>query len=400
MLVMARVKYFGVVVSVGGGLLFALAACSGGDDDAAGSGGASGAGAASAGGGTGGGAGSAGASGGGGSGAVGGVSGSGGAGGAGTGGTGAGIVPPSWADCLARSAATTTVITGTQSLFKQKSPPADWNLDLTAALFDGYPDQTTSPVNVGSTTPAVRACIGGGIVKGQQALDLTWLDMHDTIGGGGYRINTAPGEWTRIDGIRVHNVEDALKPRGQDGYWELWNAYMTYIRDDCIENDETAPGSVHDSLFDGCYTGFSEQLQSGCCDAEPGEVFVVERSLMRLQPMPGPYGTPDPKVLGHGKFFKWVTPVPHPVVISDSIFLSEGMPSSTSTNWPFPPGTKTTNVTIVWDGPVPWTWPVPPGTTVTTDKSVWDKARQRWLDRHGCTSFDNCSKLTNPDPWP
>ena len=333
----------------------------------------------------------------GGGGAAGGAGGLGGGSGASGGGGG---VPPTFADCLLRPGTTATVISGPQSFYKQSNPPSDWNLDLTAATFDGYPAKSTNPVNVGSTTPAVRACIGGGIVMGQQALDLTWLDMHDVIGGGGYRITTAPGEWSRIDGIRVDNVEDGLKPRGPDGYWELSNAYMTYIRDDCIENDETAPGSVHDSLFDGCYTGFSEQLQSNCCDAGPGETFVVERSLMRLQPMPGPYGTPDPKVLGHGKFFKWVTPVPHPVVISDSIFLSEGMPSSTSTNWPFPPGTKTTNVTIVWDGPVPWTWPVPAGTTVTTDKSVWVKARQRWLDRHGCTSFSSCSKLTQPDPWP
>lgn len=287
-----------------------------------------------------------------------------------------------------------------QSELKESNPPADWNLDLTAATFDGYPLQTTSPVNVGSETPAARACIGGGVVVGQQAADLTWVQMHDDIGGGGYRVATAPGQWSRIDGIRVHNVEDGLKPRGPDGYWELWNAYMTYIRDDCIENDETAPGGVYDSLFDGCYTGFSEQLQNGCCDAAPGELFVVERSLMRLQPMPGPYGTTDPTLVGHGKFFKWQTDVPHPVVIADSIFLSEQAPTSTSTNWPFPPGTQTKNVTIVWDAAEPWEWPVPEGTTVTTDRSVWEAARQRWLDRHGCTSFGECTKLMNPDPWP
>jgi hypothetical protein len=330
-----------------------------------------------------------------------------GSGGASSGGTnalggsaGTTLVPASWAECLARSGATTTTVAGAQSSFKESHPPANWNLDLGTATFDGYPDVATTVVNVGSTDPAIGLCVGGGVVKGQQADDLTWVDMHDTIGGGGYRIATAPGEWARIDGIRVHNVEDALKPRGQDGYWELWNAYMTYIRDDCIENDETAPGSVHDSLFDGCYTGFSEQLQNGCCDANPGEVFVVERSLMRLQPMPGPYGTPDPSVLGHGKWFKWVTNVPHPVEIRDSVFFSEQMPSSTSTNWPFPPGTKTVNVTIVWTAPEPWTWPVPEGTTVTTDKGVWDAARARWLERHGCTSFDTCTKLQNPDPWP
>jgi len=382
------------------GVLLAVAGCSSDDGDSKGKGstGGSGGGAGQAGGGAGGAAGNGGAAGSGTGGAAGGASG----GSAGATGGSAGVAgfPSSWADCVARSGVTTTVITGKQAAYKQSSPPPDWNLDLLGASFDGYPDTTTTPVNVGSTTPAVRACVGGGVVAGKQAFDLTWLDMHDVIGGGGYRVTTAAGQWSRIDGIQVTNVEDAFKPRGPDGYWELANAYMTYIRDDCIENDETAPGSVRDSLFDGCYTGFSEQEQSGCCDATAGETFVVERSLMRLQPMPGPYGTPDPKVFGHGKFFKWVTPVPHPVVISDTIFYSEGMPSSTSTNWPFPPNTKTTNVTIVWVASEAWKWPVPSGTTVTTDKSVWDKARQRWLDRHGCTSFGTCTKITNPDPWP
>jgi hypothetical protein len=308
-------------------------------------------------------------------------------------------VPLTWADCLARSGSTTTVISGNQSYYTNSSPPSDWNLDLTQASFDGYPSSSTSPVKLGKGTPGARMCIGGGIVVGQQSRDLTWKDMHDSIGGGGYRVTTSPGQWSRIDGIRVDNVEDALKPRGPDGYWELWNAYMIYIRDDCIENDEMAPGSVYDSLFDGCYTGFSEQEQSGCCDADPGEVFVVKRSLMRLEAMPGPYGDDDPSVFGHGKWFKWKAPVPHPVEIYDSIFMTESAPSSSS-NWPFPPGTLTVNVTIVWLGPGAWQWPVPPGTTVTTDPTVWSKARQRWLDRHGCTSFNNCTKLLNPDPWP
>ena len=313
---------------------------------------------------------------------------------------GACTMPQSWAECIARAKTTVTTISGSQSLYTNNSPPSDWNLDLGDATFDAYPDATTTPIKIGKSTPGGRMCIGGGIVIGQQSRDsLTWYDMHDTIGGGGYRIHTAPGQWSRIDGIRVDNVEDALKPRGPDGYWELWNAYMTYIRDDCIENDEMAPGSVYDSLFDGCYTGFSEQEQSGCCEANPGEVFVVRRSLMRLQAMPGPYRNNDPSVLGHGKWFKWQAPVPHPVEIYDSIFMTE-LPPPSSTHWPFPSGTRTVNVTIVWLGAGEWKWPVPAGTTVTTDRGVWDRARQRWLDRHGCTSFDHCTKLRNPDPWP
>ena len=304
-----------------------------------------------------------------------------------------------WSECLTRAGATSEVVMGSQTEYRNDTPADDWTLDLTDVAFTGYPDVTTTVINVGKDDPVARACIGGGIVVGQQSRTLTWNEMHDVIGGGGYRILTAAGEWTRIDGIRVDNVEDALKPRGPDGRWELWNAYMTYVRDDCIENDETAPGGVYDSLFDGCYTGFSEQEQNGCCAATAGEVFVVERSLVRLQSQPGPYNTFDPNLMGHGKFFKWQQPNPHPVVIRDSIFMAEDDDVSSS-HWPFPPGAQTTNVTIVWLGTVPWSWAVPDGTVVTTDRSVWDRARQRWLDRHGCTAFDRCTKLRDPAPWP
>jgi hypothetical protein len=304
---------------------------------------------------------------------------------------------PSWADCLARSEGTTEVIAGLHSDYRNDEPPADWNLDLSAAEFDGYPDVTNNVVRVGRDVPLSWACIGGGVVVGQQPRDLTWNEMHDDIGGGGYRIDTRAGQWVRVDGIRVDNVEDAFLPRGRDGRWELHNAYMTYIRDDCIENDETAPGSVHDSLFDGCYTGFSEQWQHECCDATSGEVFVVDRVLMRLEAMPGPYNTHDPNEMGHGRWFKWMTPVPHPVEINDSIFMTEQRPGS---DGPFPFLTTTKNVTIVWLGAEEWDWPVPEGTTVTIDITVWEEARARWLERHGCDDFHNCTKLLNPDPWP
>ena len=30
----------------------------------------------------------------------------------------------------------------------------------------------------------------------------------------------------------------------------------------------------------------------------------------------------------------------------------------------------------------------------------WEQAQARWLERHGCDDFHNCTKLLNPGPWP
>jgi hypothetical protein len=61
----------------------------------------------------------------------------------------------------------------------------------------------------------------------------------------------------------VHNVEDGWKPREQPEWnnkasFKMTEAYMTGIRDDCIEND-FMPGEVSGSLFDGVFTFLSEQ---------------------------------------------------------------------------------------------------------------------------------------------
>jgi hypothetical protein len=175
---------------------------------------------------------------------------------------------------------------------------------------------------------------------------------------------------------------------------------MTYIRDDCVENDDIAGGVIYDSLFDGCYTGVSERPSNGSPQnnypAPPGEILHLDKVLLRLRAMPGPYGTNNPNVYGHGQLFKW-SDVANELVVTNSIFLIEKTPNSDST-FPFPPGTITSNVTIVWLGGGPFTWSVPVGTTVVSNKSVWDAARSEWLTRHGCVSFSVCNtKLHQPD---
>lgn len=58
-----------------------------------------------------------------------------------------------------------------------------------------------------------------------------------------------------VDGLRVDRAEDGFAPLG-DGF-ALRNAYLSNIRDDCVENDFFSGGRIEDSLLDGCYTGIS-----------------------------------------------------------------------------------------------------------------------------------------------
>jgi hypothetical protein len=287
---------------------------------------------------------------------------------------------------------------------KYSTPLVGTIWDARAASFNSYPFQTLYPFTVGSETAPAGLCVVGGTVTGQQSRTLTWDQMKTSYDGDGLRI--ASNNPYLVNGLRVDNVEDGIAPRdAKDRYPKLGdgftfkNLYMTYIRDDCVENDDIAGGLIVDSLFDGCNTGISERPSSGNAQwnypAPAGETITLDRVLLRLQALPGPRGSNDPTKLGHGQLFKWSS-VANSVVIKDSVFYVETTPNSDSF-FPFPAGTKTSNVTIVWGGSGAWQWSVPAGTTVTTNKAVWDSARADWLRRHGCTSFASCSTLYTPD---
>lgn len=288
---------------------------------------------------------------------------------------------------------------------KIENPPAGSIFDARDAIIDAYPYRALYPFSVGGTPAPERICVVGGLVAGDAPRSLTWREMKSKFDGDGLRI--AGNVWYAVNGLRVDNVSDGIAPRGtKDRYpadgdgFEFRNLYFTYIRDDCVENDEIAAGAIYDSLFDGCYTGISERPSSDSPQwahpASPGETLLLDGVLLRLEPMPGPRGTGDDTDLGHGQLFKWSEVANRPV-IRRSMFLVTQEPTSTS-SFPFPPGTTTENVTIVWLGDGPFRWPVPTGTTVTTDRSVWDQARADWLRRHGCSSFLECSRLHDPEP--
>lgn len=316
-----------------------------------------------------------------------------------------GASEPSLSVCLANEMI--VPVTGVHDQqYREASPAPGTTFDAREATFVSYPFASTYPFSIGKATAPTRLCIIGGMVLGQQPRSLTWDEMKVQYDGDGLRIGG--NDWYVADGARIDNVEDGVAPRGTEGLFPkdgdgltLRNLYLTYIRDDCIENDDIVGGVVVDSLFDGCYTGVSEVPSSDSLQwgypAPQGETLTLDHVLLRLEPMPGPRGTNDPTALGHGKLFKWSS-VANSLVLRDSVFLVEQKPSGATAD--FPAGTTATNVTVVWlgSGSYPGVLPAS-GVTVTTDRSVWDAARAEWLGRHGCVSFELCSKLHDPDPY-
>ena len=307
-------------------------------------------------------------------------------------------VEPSAVDCLARSSL--TVKSGTESArWKQETFPNNHTFDARTYTNIGYPFTDPYPVSLGDKDKGgvpTGLCIVGGKTVGQQSENLTWNQMHDVYHGGGLRTYTSD---TVVNGWRIRNTADGFQPRDGEN-WTLVNNYYEYIRDDCVENDDRLGGAIYDSLFDGCYTGLSEQDAGSTA----GETLILDGVLMRLQPMPGPYSTNDPTILGHGSFFKkFDDGGRHEPIIRNSVFVAEKFRDDDPKDWP--PGTTMSNVTVVWLGQGAFPMSTLPGMTLTTNRSVWDNARADWLSRHGCTAFGSCSEAlydpsASPSPSP
>lgn len=233
----------------------------------------------------------------------------------------------------------------------------------------------------------------GGVIIGSIPRSWDWRTTHDFGGGGIFLRNDGPIEWQYL---RIHNVEDGIKPReapeySNTGTWVLRDCYFTAIRDDAIENDRFEPGTVQDCLFDGVYVFLSEQDENvnENIPIGPDEVdtIYVRRVFVRL------YGTNDAE--GPGKWFKWLGNVPHhKVEVSDSVFAIGSEPRLGWKDENIPPEISWVgdNNFILWLGaPGAYGGPKPAGVRFLEGDAAqekWITVRNGWLSDHGLPPQD------------
>jgi hypothetical protein len=256
--------------------------------------------------------------------------------------------------------------------------------DATGQLFTFDSNVTQYPIDVRANS----WCWKGGAVHRTNSEKEMWTDAKHPNNTGIYAVGRA-----LIDGVRFHNTHDAIRPaRDSSKFWTVRDVWVSYNRDDCIENDWFASGLVDNSLFDGCYVFLSSRnTTSGHAPA----TVTIQNSLIRLQDMPGPYGHPDPKVMGHGALFKYQSDSPK-LVLKNNVFLMEEYASTKSTlhnkrasaSLLGFQGSKLKGCSgniIVWTGPGDFPGNIPSDQScvrVTKDRTVWDKARDQWLVNH------------------
>jgi len=277
---------------------------------------------------------------------------------------------------------------------------ATWFQETTPAVINDY------PIDVRMIDENTSVCWAGGLIHNTNPLDIGWTESYVTNNAAFISMG---GQMT-VDGTRFYNAFDGFRPWQRDvpfnGPFILKNVWMTYMRDDCIENDSFNSGLVDDSLFDGCFV-FLSARNGGITDVSNMTV-TVQNSLIRLQQMPDPPGYEGTGLKGHGNLFKYQTGSPRHA-LHNNIFLIEGIEGITRygidswlNNAPAVLGFKVaegklescSNNTIVWlgdgdndgdytDDDFPGDIPNDPScVTVTRDRSVWDNARAKWINDH------------------
>jgi len=228
---------------------------------------------------------------------------------------------------------------------------------------------------------------GGGAVLGQFDRSYGWVQMHDLNNAAIVFENSS----FTVDGLRADNVTDGIRPQQGDNF-TVRNVHLSYVRDDCVENDHLLGGLVDDALFDGCYNAFSARPSQPIIDSGyngAAKLWTIQNTFVRLQPMPGPnVATGDG--LGHGGFFKWhrwddpATSLSPKLALYNNIFLVERVGDVGPDRMGVPPGQVLgcSNNVVVWLGPGSYPSALPPCFTVTTNRAVWDNAVAARIARH------------------
>ncbi len=275
--------------------------------------------------------------------------------------------------------------------WEDPAPADDVTYDLTGVTSTAYPS-TRSVFAVGVGAAGLRTCLVGGTVLGQADDAETWDTYHDTFNAACVKIIAR--DWMQVRDVRCDNVEDGIKPQesginANNAWFAVTGTYLSRIRDDCMENDYTVGGLLHDSLWESCNTGISERPSAGRSWATPAsETLTLDHMLIGLYQTPHVEG--GKVVRGENSLFKWSSSG-NKVVIKCSTFKVDAMSLNGKDSMAIPAGTVIDDSacpnnpsTIVWTGG--GTYPASTaGMRVVTDPAVWTSAVRAWKTAHGCS---------------
>lgn len=240
-----------------------------------------------------------------------------------------------------------------------------------------------------------RLYLIGGVIEGTQPLGATWIQSK-AANGGGITLNAMNSV---IDGMRIHNIHDPFVPL-QGNNFTIQNCWVSFSRDDAIENDGFAAGLVEDCLFEDTYCFYSARNtrpDSGKQAEAPGggrrSVVSFQNNLIGLGNLPGANSAgkvakdSNAYIPGFGHFWKQGDPRnPKIVLVNNMFFIPKPYPGCTPGRYDvMPQGLKHAEGNIViWmgEGEYPFRHKGFKVLKGAEGMAYWEKARADWIARH------------------
>ncbi|MDZ7786098.1 MAG: hypothetical protein U5L95_03185 [Candidatus Saccharibacteria bacterium] len=222
------------------------------------------------------------------------------------------------------------VVVSDTDKFTDTNHPDFTTFDARNAHIDGVVRSNADAylVRVGHRNPSKQTAWIGGLVTSDVDRNFSWHRLKSDRDGAGIKFDAE--DWWVIDGLRLDNTMDAIRPHvtGSDRQWEVRNTWAEYTRDDFIENDHTsAPGGrIHDTLVDGVFM-FLSVGQNQTWDGD--NPYHISNTIVDLKPMPYDSDEKTPYMEDaygfdadrHGHLFKRYDSSDPPMYVSDTVFI-------------------------------------------------------------------------------
>jgi len=221
-------------------------------------------------------------------------------------------------------------------------------------------------------------CWHGGLVEHNWPADQDWNTTHDDHA---FKISSSS---IVVENVRIKTAGDGISMyEGTDNFL-IRDVYMEDIRDDAIEHDWLAGGTIEDTLINGAYVAFAARSRDSANVDGSSNTWIIKDTLAWLRPQIGVYKGASP---GHGGFFKWEQTDNAPMLsLHNNIFMVGQEANHQDLGVPQGRLIDASNNIVVWLGEGEYPDPLPDGFTISTDRSVWDNAVADWMFRHQSVS--------------
>jgi len=271
---------------------------------------------------------------------------------------------------------------------------ADWHIAA---------KETVPSINIYDSKYTV---FNGGEIWGEVSQTANWTDIYNHSATG-FRVSNSP--YTTIRNVHINGAWDGIRfiphdslnvANGNSNNWLVEDVWMSNIRDDAIENDFAATGTLRDSLLDGVFSAF------GTVNSQSAHgVMTVDDSIIIMKDY-----LKDGEMV-HGSPFKFNTANPEnnpDLKIVNSIIAiqdpSHNGLSRLKEAWANLTESSGNYFLNLSDTKLPSSYPLPPkGFTILQGQAARDflaAEKSKWIAEHGDAQAPTPTVTPTPEPEP